>query len=190
MDESAPTEPGTETGRLLVATEQLVLEAARLGSVPGRVLRVAGIYGPGRGHLFQQFLKDEARLQGDGSRWINMIHRDDVAGALIAALTRGRAGELYNAVDDEPVSQLGFLAWLADRLNRPLPPQATPEEAAGRKRGFTHKRVSNRKLRTETDWVPRYPTFREGYSGDVEAQLDAAVIPTNRARDLLSNDDR
>jgi nucleoside-diphosphate-sugar epimerase len=190
VDESAPTEPGTETGRLLVATEQLVLEAARLGSVPGRVLRVAGIYGPGRGHLFQQFLKDEARLQGDGSRWINMIHRDDVAGALIAALTRGRAGELYNAVDDEPVSQLGFLTWLADRLNRPLPPQATPEEAAGRKRGFTHKRVSNRKLRTETDWIPRHPTFREGYAGDVEAQLDAAVIPNNRACDQLSNDDR
>lgn len=170
VDEEAPSEPGTETGHLLVETEQLVLEAARSGAVPGRVLRVAGIYGPGRGHLFQQFLRGEARLQGDGARWINMIHRDDVAGAIVALLTRGRAGEIYNAVDDEPVSQRGFLTWLAERLGRPLPPTASAEETAGRKRGLTHKRVLNRKLRTETDWVPYYPTFREGYASELAAE--------------------
>lgn len=171
VDEGSASEPGTETGGLLVETEQLVLEAARSGVVPGRVLRVAGIYGPGRGHLFQQLLRGEARLQGNGARWINMIHRNDVAGAIIAVLTRGRAGEIYNAVDDEPVSQRAFLSWLADRLGRPLPPPATAEETAGRKRGLTHKRVSNRKLRAETDWVPCYPTFRDGYAGEVEAVL-------------------
>ena len=177
VDESSPAEPGTETGRLLVETEQLVLDAARSGSVPGRVLRVAGIYGPGRGHLFQQFLRGEARLQGDGARWIDMIHRDDVAGAITAALTHGRAGELYNTVDDEPVSQRAFLTWLADRLGRSLPPSATAEEAAGRKRGLTHKRVSNRKLKTETGWTAGFPTFREGYAGE----LDACGVAGNRA---------
>jgi nucleoside-diphosphate-sugar epimerase len=148
-------------------TERLILEAAAAGTLPGRILRVAGIYGPGRGHLLQQLLRGEARVQGTGSRWINMIHRDDAAGALIAALERGRPGEIYNAVDDEPVSQLEFLTWLSGRLERPLPPVATEEELATRKRGLTHKRVRNQKLRLETGWAPSYPTFREGYAAEL-----------------------
>ncbi|MFO1457958.1 MAG: SDR family oxidoreductase [Verrucomicrobiota bacterium] len=167
VDESSPATPSTETGRILIETERLVLEAAA-GGVPGRVLRVAGIYGPGRGHLLQQFLRGEARIQGTGARWINMIHRDDAAGALIAALERGRPGEIYNAVDGEPVSQLEFLTWLSGRLQRPLPPVATEVELATRKRGLTHKRVRNQKLRSETGWSPSYPTFREGYAPELK----------------------
>ncbi|MCW5557106.1 MAG: SDR family oxidoreductase [Verrucomicrobiae bacterium] len=177
VDEDSPTQPGTETGETLVATEGLVLEAARSGRVPGRILRVAGIYGPGRGHLFHQFLAGEARIQGDGSRWINMIHRDDVASALEAALERGAAGEVYNAVDDEPVSQRDFLAWLAERLGRPMPPAASWDEAVRRKRGLTHKRVRNRKLRAVTGWAPAYPTYREGYAGAVAEVLAAGAQP-------------
>jgi nucleoside-diphosphate-sugar epimerase len=55
---------------------------------------VAGIYGPGRGFWFKQFLRGEARLEGDGSRWLNMIHRDDLIGVIIAALERGAPGEI------------------------------------------------------------------------------------------------
>lgn len=167
VDESSPALPSTETGGILLETERLILDAAAEGTVPGRILRVAGIYGPGRGHLLQQFLRGEARIQGTGARWINMIHRDDAAGALIAALERGRPGELYNAVDDEPVSQLDFLSWLSGRLQRPLPPMATDEELASRKRGLTHKRVRNLKLRLETGWEPSYRTFREGYAAEL-----------------------
>ena len=100
----------------MVETEELLLAAARK-NFPAVVLRVAGIYGPGRGHAFKQFLRGEARLEGDGSRFLNMIHRDDVAGAIITALERGRPGEIYNAVDNEPVSQAEFFGWLAAELN-------------------------------------------------------------------------
>ncbi|MBL9175508.1 MAG: SDR family oxidoreductase [Verrucomicrobiales bacterium] len=168
VDESSPTIPSTETGEILLEAERLILDAAAAGTVPGRILRVAGIYGPGRGHLLRQFLRGEARIHGTGARWINMIHRDDAAGALIAALARGRPGELYNAVDDEPVSQLEFLTWLSERLQRPLPPVASEEELATRKRGLTHKRVRNQKLRSETGWNPSYPTFREGYAAELK----------------------
>lgn len=164
VDESSPTVPAEETGPVLVETETELLNAARAGTVPAIVLRVAGIYGPGRGHLFQQFLRGEARIQGDGSRWLNMVHRDDVAGAIHAALKRGRPGEIHNVADNEPVSQLGFLSWLAAQLGRPLPPAASEAEATARKRGLTHKRVSNRKMRKELGWQPRFPTFREGYA--------------------------
>jgi nucleoside-diphosphate-sugar epimerase len=89
-----------------------------------------------------------------------------VAGAIIAALENGGAGEIYNAADDEPVTQLDFFRWLAGKLGKAMPP--TVEEAvAGRKRGVTNKKVSNRRLRDELGYQFRYPTFREGYSAEL-----------------------
>lgn len=168
VGETAPTQPATETGRVLVETETEFLGAARSTPIEVMVLRVAGIYGPGRGHLFQQFLRGEAQLQGDGSRWLNMIHRDDVVSAVRAALERGTSGSVYNATDDEPVRQLDFLRWLATRLDRPMPQTLAEAEDATRKRGLTNKRVSNRRLRDELGWAPQFPTFREGYACAVE----------------------
>lgn len=166
VTEASPAEPATETGRLLVATEQLLRESAP--SFPGAIgiFRVAGIYGPTRGHLYQQFLRGEARLTGDGSRLINMIHRDDVAAALAAFLTAPslpHQTRLYNTSDDESVTQREFFEWLARRLDRAMPPVASPSEVAASKRGQTQKRVSNQRLRDELHWQPMYPTFREGY---------------------------
>ena len=94
VDETAPTEPPNETSRVLVETERVFLDAARERNFPAVVLRVAGIYGPGRGWWFKQFLAGEARIEGEGLRTLNMIHRDDVAGCIIAALERGRPGEI------------------------------------------------------------------------------------------------
>lgn len=175
VDETAPTEPLNETSRVLAETERVYLAAARERHFPAVVLRVAGIYGPGRGWWLKQFLASEARLEGEGRRTLNMIHRDDVAGCIIAALERGRPGEIYNAVDDEPVAQRDFLAWLAAKLNRPLPP-STPEEAvAARKRGVTNKRITNRKLKAELGYAFRYPTFREGYGERMSRITSAAT---------------
>jgi nucleoside-diphosphate-sugar epimerase len=171
VTEESATAPGTETGKLLVETENLLLAAARERNFPAVVLRVAGIYGPGRGHLFQQYLRDEARISGDGSRLLNMVHRDDVVGAAIAALERGESGRVYNVADDEPVSQLGFFTWLSQQLGKPLPPFATAEESAARKRAVTHKRVSNRRLREELACELRYRSFREGYGVELPRSM-------------------
>lgn len=167
VTEDSPAQPRAETGRLLIEAETLLLTAARERGFPAMVLRVAGIYGPGRGHLFQQYLRDEARLSGDGSRWLNMIHRDDVVGAAIAALARGEPGRLYNVADDEPVTQRDFFSWLAHKLGKPLPPVASEAESTPRKRGVTHKRVANRRLREELGYALKFPTFREGYSDEM-----------------------
>ena len=134
---------------------------------PAVILRVAGIYGPDRGHWFKQFLKDEARIEGDGSRFLNMIHRDDLVGCIIAALKNGRAGEIYNAVDDEPVSQVNFFQWLAEELGKDPPPSVPENPEANRKRGVTNKRVSNRKLKMELGYQFKYPNFRIGYSAEI-----------------------
>ena len=135
---------------------------------------MAGIYGPGRGHWFRQFLRGEARIEGDGSRFLNMIHRDDVVGCIIAALERGRPGEIYNAVDDEPVSQMNFFKWLAAKLGKPMPQSFSEEPGFVRKRGVTNKRVSNRKLKMELDYQFQHPDFRSGYATEL-SKLGRAV---------------
>jgi nucleoside-diphosphate-sugar epimerase len=173
VKESSPTEPSVETAKILVETEKLLLAAVAEREFPAVILRVAGIYGPDRGHGFKQFLKNEARMEGNGSRFLNMIHRDDLIGCIIAALKSGRAGEIYNAVDDEPVSQMNFFRWLAGTVGK-YPPQSEPENSAeNRKRGVTNKRVSNRRLKMELGYQFKYPNFRKGYSAEL-LRLDRA----------------
>jgi len=176
VDETSPTEPPVETAKVLVETEKVLLAAARDNNFPAVVLRVAGIYGPNRGYLLKQYLKNEARIEGGGGRFLNMIHRDDLIGVIIAALRSGRAGEIYNAVDDEPVSQLRFFQWLAGKLGRELPPTAPEDAEANRKRGVTNKRVSNRKLKMDLGYQFKYPTFREGYTVEVQRLKEAGSL--------------
>jgi nucleoside-diphosphate-sugar epimerase len=182
VKESSAVEPESETSRILVETEKLLLQAARERKFPAVILRVAGIYGSGRGHLFQQYLRGEVRISGIGDRIVNMIHLDDLVGIIIAALKSGRAGEIYNAVDDEPVTQVNFFRWLSETLGKWMPPFATEAENAARKRGLTHKKVQNRKLKMELGYQFKYPTFRQGYTAEIQrldqaGQLDIAPEP-------------
>ena len=174
VKETSPTEPPAETSKILVETEKVLLAATAEHQFPAVILRVAGIYGPDRGHWFKQFMKDAAHIEGDGARCLNMIHRDDLVGCIIAALKNGRAGEIYNAVDDEPVSQRHFFQWLAQAVDKPLPPSVPENPDAVRRRGVTNKRVSNRKLKMELGYAFKYPTFREGYSAEL-LRLDRAA---------------
>ncbi|HWF19877.1 MAG TPA: SDR family oxidoreductase [Verrucomicrobiae bacterium] len=175
VKETSSTDPASETSRVLLETEKILLEAAQQKKLPAVVLRVAGIYGPERGHLFLQYLKNEAKIAGQGERIINMIHRDDLVGVIVAALKNGRAGEIYNAVDDEPVAQIHFFRWLSETLGKWMPPFATEEESAERKRGLTNKKVQNRRLKMELGYQFKYPNFRKGYTAEIQ-RLDQAGL--------------
>ena len=175
VSETSPVEPTAETAKVLVETEKILLAATRGGApsrgsmrtaerpFPAVILRLAGIYGPGRGYWLKQYLKGEAKIEGRGERFLNMIHRDDAVGAIIAALHHGEPGEIYNVVDDEPVRQIDFFQWLAAKSGRALPPFVPADPAMTRKRGLTDKRVSNRKLKQHLRYRLRYPTFRKGF---------------------------
>lgn len=176
VKEEHPTLPASETGKVLVATEQLLLAAAREKKFPAAILRIAGIYGPGRVHLLHQFVANEARLEGKGERHLNMIHRDDVVGAIVAALQNAKPGEIYNVVDDEPIAQVHFLRWLSETLGKWMPPVATPEELAKKKRGVTNKKVSNRRLKMELGYLPKFPTFRQGYTAEIRRLEEAGEL--------------
>ena len=167
VKETSPTEPAADTAKILIEAERVLLEAARQADFPAVVLRLAGIYGPGRGYWFRQYLKNEARIEGTGARMLNIIHRDDVVGAIIAALKSGRPGEVYNVVDDEPVSQLSFFQWLSGQLGKKLPPSIPEDLDAVRKRGVTNKQVSNQRLKKALGYQFKYPSFRQGYAAEI-----------------------
>ena len=154
VDEESRAEPDSETSRILREAEEAVLAA------DGFVLRIAGIYGPGRTRLLDRFLSGEATVSTI-DRWINQIHRDDVAAAILHFLALDRRREIVNLVDDEPVRESRFYGWLASTLGKSQPPQSGESRAASSKRRPTHKRISNAKARA-LGWKPLYPSFREG----------------------------
>jgi nucleoside-diphosphate-sugar epimerase len=162
VTEESATEPAAETGGILLEAERLLREAHRVTGFPAIILRLAGIYGPGRGYWFKQFMSDQAAMDGDGSRFLNMIHRDDVIGVIRTVLERGRPGEIYNVADEESPTQKQLFTWLSKRLGRPMP-RTVPVTDAPRKRGASNKRVSNRKLKEQPGYVFRFPTYREGF---------------------------
>jgi nucleoside-diphosphate-sugar epimerase len=151
-----------------VETENILLAAAQQ-NFPAIILRVAGIYGPARGHWFKAYLRGEAHIEGEGTRHLNMIHRDDLIGVIIAALHKAPPGEIFNAVDDEPVTQLKFFEWLSAELQRPMPPSVPTDIEAWRKRGTTNKRVSNARLHAELAYHFKYPDFRSGYRAELRS---------------------
>ncbi len=154
VTEGSETEPVRETGRVLLETEKVVLGQG------GTIARLAGIYGPGRSALLSKFLAGTAIIDPENDRFVNQVHRDDIASALFLLVSgESQERQIYNVVDDEPILQRDCYRWLAQRLNRPLPP--IRELTEQRKRGDTNKRVSNAKLRS-LGWTPQYPTFAEG----------------------------
>jgi nucleoside-diphosphate-sugar epimerase len=121
----------------------------------GTVARLAGIYGPGRSVLLEKFFNGTAVIEGDGTRWINQAHRDDIAAALKCIADRGARG-VFNVSDDHPFPQRVLYARLSSMFQRPLP-KAGPVDFQ-RKRAWTNKQVSNAKLRA-LGWTPRFPSF-------------------------------
>jgi nucleoside-diphosphate-sugar epimerase len=176
VKEDSPTEPPTATGRVLLETEQLLLAAARERRFPAVIARAAGIYGPARGYWFQQFLKNDVKIEGRGSRLLNMVHRDDLVGILLTALRSGRPGEIYNAVDDEPVTQMHFFRWLSETLGKWMPPFDGVTDPVSGKRGWTNKKVLNRKLKMELGYRFKYPTFRQGYTEEIRRLEQAGLL--------------
>jgi nucleoside-diphosphate-sugar epimerase len=162
VTEESPAIPDRETGHLLLEAERIILDAG------GSVARLSGIYGPGRSVILKKFLTGEAVIEEDGRRFLNQIHRDDAAGAIFHLATT-RASGIFNVSDSTPLSQRTCYEKLAEMFSRPLPPSGPRD--LNRKRGWTHKQVSNEKLRA-TGWTPNFPSFP-----DAAPPLAATLFP-------------
>ncbi|ELY74824.1 SDR family oxidoreductase [Natrinema pallidum] len=170
VDEETPLDPTTEKTAVLVDAERLALDLPPEYGIDGTVARYAGLYGPGRYRL-------ERYLDGPVTEgYLNMVHRDDAAGAVRHLLEEALArGEVVQVVDDEPASKWAFADWLADACDVERPPKRTKADRladddlseAGRRRILTSKRCSNEKLRA-LDYEFDFPTYREGYRDAIE----------------------
>jgi nucleoside-diphosphate-sugar epimerase len=158
VDESAAT-GGEERAHVLLATEQLLL-AAEVAAASRVVLRLAGIYGPGRHHLLEQVRAGEAA--GRAEAHLNLAYRDDIVAAVWAAWSAPAGPRIYNVADDGAATKGEMVAWLAARLALAMP-KFTGAPAGGRRSVTPDRIIANDRLKSELGWRPGYPTFREGY---------------------------
>lgn len=158
VDEASPTEPETFSGQILLEGERLFLE----GPFPATVVRLAGIYGPGRTRLLDEVRSGRAAVRPNERRILNLVHRDDCAGALAFLAARDAPADVYCAVDDAPAPRAEVLAWLAARAGVTLAVDASPADTGAPVLHGGFRRVSNRRLRG-AGYAFHFPTWRDGF---------------------------
>jgi nucleoside-diphosphate-sugar epimerase len=167
VDETADTSAAPPTGQVLCESERLLAAA---GDAFGAwvVLRLAGIYGPGRHYLLDLLRSGASVIPGVGDTLLNLIHRDDVVTAICTALAHPQpeTSGVYNVADNHPATKAELVEWLAEQLGQSLP-RFDPEHVSPRlqRRGgrMPSRNISNLKLRQTLGWEPKYEDFRAGY---------------------------
>jgi nucleoside-diphosphate-sugar epimerase len=162
VDETMPTSAASDRAQVLIETEAAVTSEPR----PWErcfILRLAGIYGPGRHALLEQVQRGE--VSGTGNHHLNLIHRDDIVTAVAACLSAPKriANEVFNVADDGRATKSEIVRWLAERLGVPAP-VFTGAPAEGRRQVTPDRVIANEKLKSMLGWRPRHSTFREGYA--------------------------
>ena len=175
LTEDAPLPVQTPYGRSKQEGEALLLGCG----LPAVVVRPGHIYGPGGWYEHEMLarLRQPGRFAviGRGDNLWDVVHVDDVARALVDALERAPAGEVYHAADDEPIAYYDFMALSAQALGVG-PPRRIPAWVARLAAGSNavtavvrSARTSNAKLKRELGWAPRYASAREGIPASVAA---------------------
>lgn len=169
IDEDAPLTPRSDRGKRRLDAERALL-AWQAEDAAGRaviILRVPGIYGPGRMPV-ERLRKGLPVVRADESPYTNRIHADDLAQAALHAAAYGRAGRAYNVADGEPTTMADYFLRCAQLLDLPLPPQVSMSEARAAltpaMMSFIEesKRLLTLRLRDELRFVPRYPNLASG----------------------------
>ncbi|RON76422.1 NAD(P)-dependent oxidoreductase [Pseudomonas chlororaphis] len=162
IDETSPAQADGYSGRLMLEAEQVALQSG----IPASLVRLTGIYGPGREWLLNQ-VRQGYRVAIDPPLYGNRIHADDAAGLLAFLLQADRRGvvleDCYIGVDDAPVPLAEVVGWLREYLG------VTEWADSSSVRRSGSKRCSNARARA-LGWAPRYPSFREGYAQIIEGQ--------------------
>jgi nucleoside-diphosphate-sugar epimerase len=159
VDEETPVAPASAAAEVLVEAERVVLGGGGEG-VRTMVVRLSGLYGPGRTWPVDRVRAGLIALGPGDATWLNLCHLDDAVSAVVAGLARGEAGSVYHASDAEPVRRRDLVRWVSSRLG--IPPPHLPEGAAAP--ALPDRRILASRTRAALDLELRYPTFREGLS--------------------------
>lgn len=167
--ENTPVSPTSPRGEDRVTAE----EAWRASGGPVEIIRLPGIYGPGRSVL-DQLRSDKARRIDKPGQVFSRIHVDDIASGLAAAMQRPGAGRVLHLCDDWPCAPGDPVAFGAELLDMAPPPLIPFDDAdlSEMARSFYSecKRVGNGMTKAALDWRPQYPTYREGLRAILEAE--------------------
>jgi nucleoside-diphosphate-sugar epimerase len=171
--EPAPTQPRSLRR---VAAERAWADAAAASAAALDLIRLGGIYGPGRSAI-EEVLAGTARRVIKPGHSFSRIHVEDIAGLVAAALGRppAVAKRVLHGVDDEPAAAADVTAEAARLLGLAPPPAIAFEEARAAMSPMAlsfwseNRKVANALTKAGTGWAPRYPTYREG----LRAVLDA-----------------
>jgi nucleoside-diphosphate-sugar epimerase len=167
VTEESPAEPQSAMGKRRLDAEQAFREYGLATGTPIVILRVSGIYGPGRLPLMQ-ISQGQPLLREAESGPSNRIHADDLAAVCLAAADRGKGGEIFNVSDGHPTSMTSYFNACADLLGYPRQPQVSMEEA---RRVMTplmlsyvtgSRIVDNARMLEHLDIRLKYPTMLEG----------------------------
>lgn len=176
LDEHTPIQPQTPRARRRADAEAQLRAFGRAYDVAVVILRVPGIYGPGRLPL-EKLRQGQPVVDYDPPHYGNRIQVDDLVRALLAAARRGRPNRLYIASDGRPATQAEFLEALAAAAGLSPPPHITPAEAAARLSPLTlsflaeSRRLRNRRLQEELGVQLRYGNFRKGIEASLSGEM-------------------
>ena len=167
VDETWPMNPRSERARRRAAAEKCLGEWSKQHGVDAVILRVPGIYGPGRLPV-ERIRRGIPVLCEEESPWSNRIHADDLAQACVLAARQGGAGAIYNVSDGDPTTMTDYFHRVADLLDLPRPSAISMAEAritlGPGILSFLEesKRLDNRRMREELGVSLRYPTLALG----------------------------
>lgn len=164
IDETAATHPQNRRSQLRLKVEQEWRDYAARRGVPLLILRLAGIYGPGRSSI-DKLRAGVARRIIKPEQVFNRIHVEDIARITMLA-AKARLAGTFNLADDEPAPPQDVIAFAAELIGMPAPPGVPFAEAnmTSMARSFyaDNKRVSNAAIKAALGIELLYPTFREG----------------------------
>lgn len=173
VDEQSPCEPDREGGQACLAAEQY-LKTHRLGS-NSIILRMAGIYGPDRIPLSEAVAAGEP-ISAPVDGFLNLIHVDDAASAIIRAAREDVMPGLFCISDGHPTDRRTYYEYQAQLLDAPRPTFSKPNpDSPASNRAASNKRVRNRRMLDELEITPAYPSFREGLAAIIGGAPSPAV---------------
>jgi nucleoside-diphosphate-sugar epimerase len=165
VDETTLPKPNSARTEARVEAEAAWLEFGKETGIPAHVFRLAGIYGPGRSAFDKLTTGTARRIKKDGQVF-SRIHVEDIGNVLEASIAQPNAGAIYNVADDEPAAPDAVVAYAAELLGVPPPPEVEFAEAdlSPMARSFYEgsRRISNARIKSELEVKLRYPTYREG----------------------------
>ncbi len=153
VNEDSACEPTSDGGLICLEAESVVRE---LYPAQATILRLSGIYGPGRLIARADQLKQQTPLTGNPDAWLNLVHIDDIINAISRLSTTNAPAALYLLSDSQPITRREFYASMAKLVGAP-PPVFTPDEDA-----VLNKRCDSIKIQTELRLKLLYPDIHSG----------------------------